>query len=199
MSLAAVNVAEILEAQLGHPWDLGKALYKATHKPIRANHWTYSSNEQYFLSKVVFGLSDCWYWNGCLDNAGYGIWSYNRPNQRAHRVMFELFGNEYHKSKKILHKCDARNCVNPEHLYVGTQADNVRDMVSRGRHKPPTARFGFSNPLSKLTTEDIIKAKSLRSEGLSHKRIGKELGFSTMTIFRLLTGRSWNGEHKRTN
>lgn len=180
---------ELVTAQKGHPWDIGKALWKMLHQTRRANHLTYKNDEQYFLENVAYGLSDCWYWIGSLDPSGYGIWSYGKKT-RAHRAVFELWGKKIPENMLVLHICDARNCVNPDHLYLGDQRQNVHDMMARGRFVS-SPRYGEKNPMAKLSREKIEIAKKRRNDGVSYKQIAHEMGFSTMTIFRALTGRSW--------
>lgn len=83
-----------------------------------------------FFEKIVYGLSECWYWRGSLEEFGYG----RLQSKRAHRLSWTLFNGEIPKGLYVLHKCDIRNCVNPDHLFLGTQIDNMRDMVKKGRH-----------------------------------------------------------------
>lgn len=186
----------ILEAQTKHPWELGKVFHSSFHKRKSINGFAYRSTKEYLFKNIMFGLSDCWYWIGPIDPAGYGLWCYKTKPRKAHRISYALFNGDFERTKKILHKCDSRNCVNPEHLFIGTQLDNVRDMISKGRHKFPERKYGEDNPLSKLTNKKIEEAKNLRNAGLSYKKIGKEMGFSTMAIFRVLTERSWKNANK---
>ncbi len=74
----------------------------------------------------------CWLWQGSLTPLGYGQFSY-LGDQRAHRASWRIFCGEIPSGMFVLHRCDVRNCVNPEHLFLGTQADNIRDKVAKGR------------------------------------------------------------------
>ena len=88
-----------------------------------------------FWSKVDKSGS-CWEWNAGINNKGYGIFNYKRKCVLAHRVAWMLdtgADDLLPPEKKLLHSCDNTLCVNPQHLRVGTQKDNARDMVNRGR------------------------------------------------------------------
>ncbi|MCI0564461.1 MAG: HNH endonuclease [Nitrososphaera sp.] len=80
----------------------------------------------------------CWLWTGKKKCSGYGLIpkggpGKNSPALRVHRVMWELTFGPIPEGQKILHKCDVRHCVNPEHLFLGTQADNLADCKDKGR------------------------------------------------------------------
>ncbi len=78
--------------------------------------------------------SGCWLWQGSLTSDGYGrFWLIDR-HVRAHRASYELRYGPIPEGMVVRHKCDVPQCVNPDHLELGTQADNNRDIVTRGRH-----------------------------------------------------------------
>ena len=95
--------------------------------------------EERFLAKVT-KTETCWVWEGAKRKYGYGK-MVARDGGRivqmtAHRVSWELHFGQIPQGFNVLHKCDNPCCVNPEHLFLGTQADNVRDMVDKKRHRP---------------------------------------------------------------
>ena len=105
------------------------------------------------------GDNDCWEWIGKTDALGYGTIYGNKRHYKAHRYSFEL----NHKRQigyglNILHSCDNRRCVNPNHLREGTQLENIQDRVDRNRTVAPV---GEKNHLSKLTEQQVI---SIREE-----------------------------------
>ncbi len=88
---------------------------------------------QAFWSKIdIRGKDDCWIWRGAIQSRGYGSFSIDGKTYNAHRISFML-NNGYMPRLLVLHSCDNRKCVNPAHLREGTQLENVRDMVTRGR------------------------------------------------------------------
>ena len=89
-----------------------------------------------FLQKYRVDLATgCWLWTDHVDEDGYGIiWvGGKKRTKRAHRVSLELRGETIPQDTLVCHTCDTRHCVNPRHLYVGTNQQNIADMVRRGR------------------------------------------------------------------
>lgn len=83
-----------------------------------------------FWDKIeLIPFHSCWEWVGNKNYSGYG--TYNK--QRAHRLVYKLLNGEIPNGMHILHKCDNRACVRPEHLYAGTHTDNMKDKVNKGR------------------------------------------------------------------
>lgn len=91
-----------------------------------------------FWSKVR-KTPTCWLWTASLDRYGYGVFSLGRgKNERAHRYSYKAFYGFVPRGKLVLHRCDNPKCVNPAHLFAGTNRDNTRDMMAKGRHKSQT-------------------------------------------------------------
>jgi hypothetical protein len=85
-----------------------------------------------FMSKVDT-TNDCWAWTGVIDGKGYGKFTIKRKQLIASRYAYKAFVGDIPNGLFVLHKCDVRNCVNPEHLFLGTAKDNIHDMVSKKR------------------------------------------------------------------
>lgn len=85
--------------------------------------------------------SGCWLWEGGVNPSGYGVLGIVGRNQRAHRVSFEEFHGPIPDGMQVLHRCDVKSCVNPNHLYAGTSQDNANDRVKRGMGKKPRVEF----------------------------------------------------------
>jgi hypothetical protein len=87
-----------------------------------------------FWSKVIVSPSGCWLWAAAKDHRGYGRYSLNGRDPAAHRVAHEALIGPIPDGLYVLHGCDTPSCVNPNHLRAGTQGDNLRECVDRGRH-----------------------------------------------------------------
>lgn len=85
------------------------------------------------LSRVM-KTSTCWLFTGCRNNHGYGKFSIGGVAIYAHRAAYALMVGPVPDGKKVCHRCDVPNCVNPAHLFIGTQRDNLRDMAEKRRH-----------------------------------------------------------------
>lgn len=89
--------------------------------------------------------SGCWIWTGTRLSAGYGVIRHEGKLVRAHRVSWEMNRGPIPEGKRVLHRCDVPFCVNPAHLFLGTQADNVSDMIAKGREN-----FGHKKEITSL-------------------------------------------------
>ncbi len=79
--------------------------------------------------------SGCWLWTGSLTSGGYGCCWWDGKQTNAHRFSWLAYRGEIPSGQLVLHKCDMPSCVNPDHLFLGTAADNMRDMVAKGRKR----------------------------------------------------------------
>lgn len=99
--------------------------------------------EERFWAKVQKVEGGCWEWTGALTARGYGVIALGGRKAgvaRAHRLSLILHGRPCPDDLVVCHRCDNRRCVNPDHLFVGTQLENVWDMMAKGRHSPPPRR-----------------------------------------------------------
>ena len=148
-----------------------------------------------FWDKVQKG-STCWEWIGSKNKFGYGQITIQNKGLKAHRVAYFLYYRIIDPSGfiKVLHKCDNPSCVNPAHLFEGTQTENIQDMVikRRQRNKP---LYGENNPMSKLTWAEVEDIRRLYSGGnISQKQLSNDYMVSPMTINRIVNGISWKEE-----
>jgi len=134
-------------------------------------------------------MSGCWLWTGPADDAGYGVFTrHGERSVKAHRASWEHHCGPIPDGLKVLHKCDVRCCVNPAHLFLGTQADNVADMVTKGRHKPAPSRFGSANPMAKFTADEVALVRALVAGGSTQRAVASATGMSPMTVSRIVRG-----------
>ena len=96
-----------------------------------------------FWDGVTTARDGCWVWNGAKRTKfSYGVFSIKHQNHQAHRIAWELVNGSIPDGLFVLHKCDNPPCVNPEHLFLGTHIDNMRDMVKKGRAKQCQKKLG---------------------------------------------------------
>lgn len=127
----------------------------------------------------------CWFWTGSTNKAGYGV----HGAILAHRASWMLLRGELDSRRKLLHTCDNRRCVNPNHLYPGTQMDNVRDMLNRGRG---VWRAGDKNHNAKLSEAQAKEIIALCKTGEHTKAaIGRRFGVTAVLIGHIAKGRAW--------
>ena len=110
-----------------------------------------------FWNKVnIRSENECWEWNAGL-RTGYGVFKVNRKSKSAHRLSYLLSYNKDPGELYVCHKCDNRKCVNPNHLFLGTQSDNMKDCYNKGRMYIPIGnRFEKGNvPSNMLITNEI--------------------------------------------
>jgi hypothetical protein len=141
-----------------------------------------------FLAKVCpEPASGCWLWQGLVRPDGYGAACFQGKERGAHRVAWMLFRGEIAQGMVVCHKCDVRACVNPEHLFLGTAADNARDMTEKGRN-----RLGEKHGSSKLTAKQVRRIKAMLAEDWMYmSEIAREFGVSQTTIRAIKTGKTW--------
>ena len=142
------------------------------------------------------GPDECWEWTASTIAGGYGHMGVNGKIVLAHRVSYELHngpipsGDGYHGTC-VLHKCDNPKCVNPKHLFLGSNADNMADRELKGRGATPDNR-GDSHGMAKLSEEDVLEIRSLlKTGGMLQKCIAETFGVSSAQISAINTGRSW--------
>ena len=131
----------------------------------------------------------CWDWQGGqLDRDGYGEFSYGSGSaMRAHRASYLIHVGEIPDGLLVRHTCDRRICVMPSHLIVGTNDDNMRDMVERER-----ARRGEGHHNSKMSEDSVREVRALFAAGGTKKGLGRQFGVSDHTIHQIVTGVTWS-------
>lgn len=134
--------------------------------------------------------SRCWNWTGPRRDGGYGRFRVNGVKTEAHRYSYEIHKGSIPNNQLICHRCDNPSCVNPEHLFVGSVIDNVRDMVNKGRQAK-----GESKPTSKLSECDVLYIRKIyrskhRINGL--KALALRYHVSVRTMWSIIHKETWS-------
>ena len=144
---------------------------------------------RFHLKCVENSETGCVEWQGKLSPAGYGRFTFHGITQRAHRVAYFLEYGFLTRNLHVCHHCDNPKCVKPEHLFLGTDADNIADKVKKGRSHRPVADTNPNTPF----TWDMVRAirDEYSNSKLSYRAIGRKIGVSHSTISGLLNNRTW--------
>jgi hypothetical protein len=138
------------------------------------------------LAKAATGGSDeCWNWLASKSK-GYGQIMVGPKPQRAHRVAFEVFHGPIPHDLHVCHRCDNKLCINPAHLFLGTNADNVSDKVSKNRQH---RLLGTSHGRAKLTEAEVLEIRA--RIGVSAPEIGRLYGVGPEAIHAIWHRRNW--------
>lgn len=143
-------------------------------------------------------LGPCWEWTGSRDRAGYGQLTVRRQSVRAHRFAFTVQHDAVPQGLDVLHRCDNPSCVRGDHLFAGSHATNMQDMIAKERsacgarngratHPEKTAR-GSRNARSRLTEEQV---RQIRSSSERMSDLARRYGVSHTTISAIVRGNRW--------
>lgn len=169
----------------------------------------------YLASKIAHNPNGCWDWQGSLANGGYGTaWRDCKP-LKAHRFSYQLHLGPIPDGMDVLHRCDRPCCVNPAHLFLGTQADNNQDRHRKGRYRPeswkgeaflasrargerhssqtrPEAlRRGDEHPHARLTEAQIPDIRRRILAGERHSEIARSCSVAQSAIWHIAHGKTW--------
>lgn len=150
-----------------------------------------TATESRFWSKVN-KTPGCWVWAASKNTSGYGhfYWRTCKGSKKsiglAHRYSYQLHIGIIPNGMQVLHKCDIRHCVNPAHLFLGTNRDNVNDMLTKNRQAK-----GERSGKAHLTEDQIPEIIQLRARGFLCKQIASMYGVSYVQISRITRGKTW--------
>lgn len=148
------------------------------------------------------GADQCWPWLGTIEKDGYGVFKTCGRQWRAPRwVLQQKLGRDLAPGEVTRHACDNRACCNPDHLLVGTPADNTRDMRERGRHlhgdrhwtrQQPERVRGERNPASRLTASDVLVIRQSYAAGARQVALAAQFGVSQPLISAVVRRAVWD-------
>ena len=138
-----------------------------------------------FFNYLNKNKNGCWEWIGCTNSRGYGIFNRDNVPGLSHRFSWEIAYGEIPVGLSVLHKCDNRKCCRPDHLFLGTRADNNYDMVAKGRNIR-----GNRVKNARLNVEDVLKIRNLKGTK-THKEMGELFGVSKECVWHVINNRNW--------
>lgn len=139
----------------------------------------------------------CIPWLGCKAKSGHGRISIDNKPYPAHRLSYILYKDNIPDGLHVLHGCDNGWCVNPQHLHLGTQTDNMREMIERGRNKNPPVKKGENHGCAKLTQQQVDEIKKRLPTMKPYGRLiklAKEYNVSSSTIHLISKNKIWNSD-----
>lgn len=146
--------------------------------------WTKTPKER-LLDKIEKRENGCWVWTAATNPQGYGLMVYKKRLISAHRISWMEHVGEIQDGLYVCHRCDNPLCINPDHLFLGSQKENMDDMIRKGRQIHPR---GEDFNKSKLTWEAV---RHIRSSDMTGYALAKMYGVGKNTIYAILKNRTW--------
>lgn len=132
------------------------------------------------------GRNKCWIWNSSKSKSGYGKIKFNGKDWRAHRLSYWIHKGKFSLNLRVCHSCDNPSCINPDHLFVGTDQENKDDQIRKNRH-PKGEKIGQS----KLKNGDILIIREMSKNGISQQAIADKYGVVQTTISGIVRRKTW--------
>lgn len=157
-------------------------LRKALNPKLRVRTTGLPVHEKVMARVEVDEQTGCWVWQGGCTFNGYARLRRGPDGKPVycHRIMYEHHRGPVPEGFVVMHTCDNRRCVNPDHLQAGTQKENINDMHRKGRAKR-----------SLLTASDVLEIRQMRSEGVKPHAIAEKFHVSAVTVYNILSGKAW--------
>lgn len=169
--------------------------YKRHGDPLAGRQFGLTNDERFISKYAVDSATDCWVWLRGLGPDGYGSFydGTTRPNGnprmvRAHRWSYERHVGPIPPGHEVCHRCDNPSCVNPDHLFVGTHTDNMRDSSTKGRQGHPGARNGRA----RLTADDVKAARAEYTGRFGQvAELARRFGVTTASMSKVIRRQTW--------
>lgn len=145
-------------------------------------------NDKESFESHFIKTNGCWEWQGHKDHGGYIRIRFCGRREFVHRLSYQFYVGEIPKGMCVCHHCDNRCCVNPSHLFLGTQLDNVHDRDMKGRGAD---RHGENHHLSKFTEQQVIDIRRRYNDGECMSILAKEHGVTYGAIYAVVRRRNW--------
>lgn len=151
-----------------------------------------SVEARYWAKVQRSGTDECWLWLAFINPSGYGMIRIGRRMELSNRVSWTITNGPIPDGLHVLHRCDVRACCNPQHLFLGTNSDNIADKVRKGRSSfPHPSKQGERHHFAKLTAEAVAAIRSTDMSFGSGRRLAEEYGVSPATITNIRKGKVW--------
>lgn len=170
----------------------------------RVNQFSAQDIVRFWRSIIISPEPDgCWLWALVPSKAGYGMFVCGRKwKMLSHRAAWLLATGEDPGRSFVCHRCDNPRCVNPNHLFLGTHTDNMRDMIAKGRNRndirwawkkrrDPAVFCGEWIPTSKLTASDVVEIRRRWAAGETQTALGREFGVTQAQISNVVRANHW--------
>lgn len=142
------------------------------------------------VAKLPLDKNGCKRWPSNIDSTGYARVKLGRVQHRAHRAVYEAVNGDVADEVFICHRCDVRDCVNPDHLFAGTHADNMADMKEKGRGRTPS-KVGERNNSAKLNAQQVLAIRLALNEGRKGSELAREFGVTPTQVSRIKLKKRW--------
>lgn len=159
-------------------------------RTIAGTTWPVEDVRAYIKARIKVDDNGCWIWQRAIAPNGYGrlstpprFWDKSRGTSIAHRAAFEAFVGPVHAQHDVCHRCDVRACCNPDHLWLGTRAENMRDAMAKSR-----LPRGVEKPFAKLTDDDV---RAIRAADGTQSEIARRFGIDQSGVSEIRSRKRW--------